>query len=60
MDYLGHHIDAQGIHIAPGKVAPITQAPRPSERDRAPFFSRHGELLWQVPPEFGHTSKPIE
>ena len=29
MDYLGHHIDAQGIHIAPGKVAAITQAPAP-------------------------------
>ena len=29
VDYLGHHIDAKGIHTAPGKVAAITQAPAP-------------------------------
>ena len=29
VDYLGHHIDAQGIHTAPGKVAAITRAPAP-------------------------------
>ena len=29
VDYLGHHIDTQSIHTAPGKVAAITQAPSP-------------------------------
>jgi len=29
VDYLGHYVDAKGIHTAPGKVAAIFQAPAP-------------------------------
>ena len=29
VDYLGHHVDAKGIHTAPEKVSAITQAPEP-------------------------------
>ena len=30
VDYLGHHIDAQGIHTYPSKVEAITKAPAPN------------------------------
>ena len=29
VDYLGHHIDSQGVHTPPGKVEAITRAPAP-------------------------------
>lgn len=30
VDYLGHHIDAQGVHTSPSKVEAITKVPVPS------------------------------
>ena len=29
VDYLGHIIDAEGLHTSPTKIEAITQAPRP-------------------------------
>ena len=30
VDYLGHLIDAEGIHAAPGKITAIIEAPKPN------------------------------
>ena len=38
MDYLGHHIDAQGIHVALAKVDALQKAPAPHNVSDLRFF----------------------
>ena len=52
VDYLGHHIDSQGVHASPSKVKAIVQAPSPKNvqelRSFLGMINYYGKFLANV------------
>ena len=46
LEYLGHVIDAQGIHPTEEKIQAIRDAPTPANVTKLRFFSGYSKLLW--------------
>ena len=50
VEYLGHIIDNNGIHVDPNKVEAIVKAPSPQNVVQLRSFFRPCELLWKIYP----------
>ena len=60
VEYLGHRIDAKGLHTTSGKLEAICEAPTPQNVTQLQFFSATPELQWQVHSQFGHPVTPSQ
>ena len=57
VEYLGHIVDAQGLHATPEKLQTIEEAPAPEDVNQ--HRSRPPKLLWEVHTKLGkHHSTP--
>ena len=60
ISYLGHKIDAEGLHPLSDKIKAITKCLSPKNCYRVKSISRAHELLWEVYPQYSyHIASPL-
>ena len=60
MEYLGHKVDADGLHTTTKKVRAVQQAPRPGNQQQLQSFLGLLQYYGEVHSQFIHSNKPPE